>query len=243
MILGFGAPPTRTLNHREIYALMSSFEACGIREPKAETKEVLLQKARRLAKQAAEMSGGADSGVREYYYGASNLNPEISPFTPERRASSTSSTPANGTQPQATPPTPKFTLNPESKAFVPPSSLANRVPTLNVEAAPFIPPSQLVAAQRTDVGATVTAEMGALSMVGMAICVCCNVALFVLCRLLPVCLCVRVSVVSVCVSVWSLCACQCGLCVCVSVVTVCVCGGVCACACACVKGDHTSSLS
>ena len=193
------------------HALMSNFEACGIREPKAETKEILLQKARRLAKQAAEMSGGADSGVREYYYGASNLNPEISPFTPERRASSTSSTPANGTQPQATPPTPKFTLNPESKAFVPPSSLANRVPTLNVEAAPFIPPSQLVAAQRTDVGATVTAEMGALSMVGIAICsVYCNVALFFsadcfLCVsvCVSVCLCVRVSVsLCVCVSVW-----------------------------------------
>ena len=193
---GFGAPPTRTLNHREIYALMSSFEACGIREPKTETKEVLLQKARRLAKQAAEMSGGADSGVREYYYGASNLNPEISPFTPERRVSPTSSTPANGIQPQATPPTPKFTLNPESKAFVPPS-LANRIPTLNVEAAPFIPPSQLVAAQRTDVGATVTAEMGALSMVGIAI-YSINIYGHVVCLFSADCfLCV-----SVCVSVW-----------------------------------------
>ena len=121
---------------------MSSFEACGIREPKAETKEILLEKSRRLAKQTAEMSSDGDSGPREYFYGASN----------------------HGTQStsQPTPATPKFILNPESKAFVPP----NRTPSLNVNATPFIP-RQLMAPPPTEGAAAVTTEMGALSVVGI----------------------------------------------------------------------------
>ena len=152
---------------------MSSFEACGVREPKAETKELLSEKVRTLAKQqAAEMSSGTDTGLREYYYGASNFNPDISPFTlpPGRLASPTSSPAANGsTQPQPTPPTTKFTLNPDSKAFVPPARMVHRLtPKLDAGAAPFIPPSQRTAPQPTEGATAVTAEMGTLSMVGLS---------------------------------------------------------------------------
>lgn len=149
---------------------MSSFEACGIREPKAETKELLLEKSRTLAKQAAEMSGGADTGLREYYYGASNFNPDIPAFTPPGQlASPTPSPAANGsTQPQPTPPTTKFTLNPESKAYVPPTTLTPKpsVLVLDAGAAPFIPSSQRTAPRPAEGATAVAAEMGTLSMVG-----------------------------------------------------------------------------
>lgn len=151
--------------------LMSLFEACGIREPKAETKVLLLEKARRLAKQAAEMSGGADSGPREYYYGAIDFNPDIPSYSPpERRPPSTSSSPASGVQSanQTIPANPKSTLNPESKAFVPSAMVKRTMPPLNVGATPFIP-RQLVAPPPAEAAATITAEMGALSVVGLAV--------------------------------------------------------------------------
>ena len=161
---------------------MSSFEASGIREPKAETKELLLEKVRTLAKQTAEMSGGADAGPREYFYGASNFNPDIPAFTPPpgRLASSTSSPAANGsTQPQPTPPTTKFTLNPDSKAFVPSGRVLH--PKLEAGPASFIPPSQPTAPQPTEGATAVTAETETLSMVGLSsflLCLCIRVCVF-----------------------------------------------------------------
>ena len=164
--------------------LMSSLEACGIREPKAETKELLLEKARTLAKQAAEMSGGADAGHREYYYGASNFNPDIPAFTPPQGplASPTSNPAANGsTQPQPTPPTTKFTLNPDSKAFVPSGRVPHLTPKLKAGPASFIPPSQPTAPQPTEGATAVTAETETLSMVGLSsflLCLCTRVCVF-----------------------------------------------------------------